>query len=69
MQRIYRTKSASDECEVRGLLEKGGITAHFSNVTGSTEQALDVFVDNRRVDAARRALAERRVVTTATANF
>lgn len=58
MQMIYRARSFSDACGVRDLLAKSGIAAHIADTNGSlTPDFINVSVDNRRVDAARRALA------------
>lgn len=59
MQMIYRARSFSDACGVRDLLAKRGIAAHIAEpVASESQDFINVSVDNRRVDAARRALAD-----------
>ena len=61
MQIVYRARSLSDAQSVRDMLEAKGVTAHIADPNRSsgtpTSDFISVSVDNVRLDAARRAIA------------
>jgi len=64
---VYRTLSLSDAQNASARLEQRGIAAHIATESGPKDPLAPSFirvsVDNRRLDAARRAIAAWRAET------
>ena len=61
MQMVYKAKNLDDAHGARDVLASSGITAHLAepaSENGPTAGFIRVCVDNVRLDAARRAIAE-----------